>query len=332
MNKDTVIDVKNLHINFYNNNRCNEVIMGVDFSLKRGKILCIVGESGCGKSVTANSIMRLLPSYSRIEDGEIHYYCNNEDIRIDRLSHNAKELRKIRGEEISMIFQDPMQSLNPVLTIGDQITEILLAHDYCKTKKEARTIVIQSLRELGIAMPEKRVDEYPHQFSGGMCQRVMIAMAMILKPKVLLADEPTTALDVTIQAQIFDLMLNLKNNHDTAILLITHDMGVVAELADDVAVMYMGNIVESGSAYTVLTHPKHPYTKALLESIPVLGKGKQQRPKAIKGNTPSPYNRPKGCQFYSRCAYATDRCKVCMPPKQLITENHHVRCFNYEEV
>lgn len=326
--QDVVVKVDDLHVNFYNNSRCNRVLRGVSFELKKGKIMCIVGESGCGKSVTANSIMGLLPDLSRIEQGSITFNYKDQDIRIDQLNRKGKEMRKLRGEGMAMIFQDPMTALNPVFTVGSQINEALLYHGGASSKREATDKSIQLLKEMGIPLPEQRVKEYPHQFSGGMCQRAMIAMAMSCRPKVLIADEPTTALDVTIQAQIFELMLDLKENNDTAILLITHDMGVVAELADDVAVMYMGNIVESGDARTVLTNPSHPYTKALMDSIPVLGRGKSQKLEPIKGSTPDPYNRPKGCQFAPRCAYATKECEESMPPERVLDEGHICRCYH----
>ncbi|WP_315365883.1 ABC transporter ATP-binding protein [Oribacterium sinus] len=328
MSENILIKVRDLEVNFYNNERCNKVLRGVSFNLEKGKIMCIVGESGCGKSVTANAIMGLLPDLSRIEKGEIHFYDEGKDIRIDKLKRKGKEMREIRGNGISMIFQDPMTALNPVFTVGYQINESLLYHKMAKNKTEAKEQSIRLLKDMGIPLPEKRVDEYPYQFSGGMCQRAMIAMAMSCQPKVLIADEPTTALDVTIQAQIFELMLKLKNEKDAAILLITHDMGVVAELADNVAVMYMGNIVESGDAEAVLTHSAHPYTKALIQSIPVLGRGKKQDLQPIKGSTPDPYNRPKGCQFAPRCEFATEQCKEEMPPEMQLEPGHYCRCFH----
>jgi len=328
MSENTLLKVQDLEVNFYNNERCNKVLRGVSFNLEKGKIMCIVGESGCGKSVTANAIMGLLPDLSRIEKGEIHFYNEGKDIRIDKLKRKGKEMREIRGSGISMIFQDPMTALNPVFTVGYQINESLLYHKMAKNKTEAKEQSIRLLKDMGIPLPEKRVDEYPYQFSGGMCQRAMIAMAMSCQPKVLIADEPTTALDVTIQAQIFELMLKLKNEKDAAILLITHDMGVVAELADNVAVMYMGNIVESGDAEAVLTHSAHPYTKALIQSIPVLGRGKKQDLQPIKGSTPDPYNRPKGCQFAPRCEFATEQCKEEMPPEMQLEPGHYCRCFH----
>lgn len=328
----TVISVKNLKTYFYTNQRCNKALNGVSMDIKSGKTLCIVGESGCGKSVTASSIMQLLPKLSRIEEGEIIYHSEDRgDIHIDQLERNGKKMRSLRGKDIAMIFQDPMTALNPVYTIGWQIVEMIRAHDPI-SKKDAKKAALKLLTDMGIPFPEKRIDEYPHQFSGGMRQRAMIAMAMSCNPKVLIADEPTTALDVTIQAQIFELMDFLKKEYKTAIMLITHDMGVVCELADDVAVMYMGNIIESGSAREVLDNPSHPYTKALLKSIPILGKGANQDINPIKGSTPDPYNRPKGCQFAPRCDYVSSKCNQAMPEEIQLGETHMVRCIRYKEV
>ncbi len=330
MENDVILRVKDLKTFFYTNERCNRAINGVSFDIKKGKTLSIVGESGCGKSVTASSIMQLLPDLSRIEEGEITYFSENGEIRIDKLKKNGKTMRKLRGSDIAMIFQDPMTALNPVYSIGFQIMENLRAHTDM-TKKQAKARAIEMLSLMGIPNPEQRVNEYPHQFSGGMRQRAMIAMAMSCNPKVLIADEPTTALDVTIQAQIFELMMNLKKDFDTAILLITHDMGVVNEVSDDMAVMYMGNIVESGGTKQVIRDPAHPYTKALLQSIPILGKGRNQKLEPIRGSTPDPYQRPVGCQFRDRCDYATEECMV-MPPEEVIAPGHMVRCWNHEEV
>ncbi|HZJ85616.1 MAG TPA: ABC transporter ATP-binding protein, partial [Erysipelotrichaceae bacterium] len=251
-------------------------------------------------------------------------------VRIDQLEKNGKQMRSLRGSEIAMIFQDPMTALNPVYTVGFQIRENLRAHTKMN-KKEANERAIELLSLMGIPNPEQRVKEYPHQYSGGMRQRAMIAMAMSCNPKVLIADEPTTALDVTIQAQIFELINNLKDEFNTAVLLITHDMGVVNEVSDDVAVMYMGNILESGTTKQIISRPAHPYTEALLKSIPVLGKGRAQKLEPIRGSTPDPYQRPVGCQFRDRCDYATEKCKI-MPPEEIIAEGHMVRCWNYKEV
>ncbi len=330
---NVVLSVKDLHVYFYTNQRCNKVLRGVSFDVKRGRTLCIVGESGCGKSVTANSILRLLPELSRIEEGSITYYKEDgTEIRLDQLEKNGKEMRAIRGQDIAIIFQDPMTALNPVFTVGYQIEEMLRQHKPGLSKEQYKKEAIEDLADMGIPAPDIRYGEYPHQFSGGMRQRSMIAMGMSCDPKILLADEPTTALDVTISAQIFDLMNDLKREHDTAIMMITHNMGVVAEMADEVAVMYMGNIVEYGPVEDIFTNPAHPYTKALLRSIPVLGKGKNQQLEPIRGSTPDPFNRPKGCQFCPRCDYACPRCEEEMPGEEWVKEGHYTRCFNYREV
>ena len=332
MSGESVISVKNIKTYFYSENRCNRAVNGVSFEVKRGRTLCVVGESGCGKSVTASSIMQLLPRLARIEEGEIIYHSEDKgDIEIHKLKRNGKEMRELRGKDIAMIFQDPMTALNPVFKVGDQIAENIMQHEKV-SKKEAKARALELLTQMGIPEPEKRIDQYPHEFSGGMRQRAVIALAMSCNPKVLLADEPTTALDVTIQAQIFELMDMLKEKFNTAIMLITHDMGVVSELADDVLVMYMGNVIESGTAREVLKNPKHPYTKALLASIPVLGRGKDQQISPIRGMTPNPYNRPKGCQFEPRCDFACDKCKECMPDETMLEGTHMVRCHNWEEV
>ncbi len=322
-----IVSVNNLRVYIYTNRRCNKAVDGVSFNIKKGKILGMIGESGCGKSITASAIMQLLPELSRIEEGEIIYHSEKGDIRVDQLEKNGERMRSIRGGEIAMIFQDPMTALNPVYTVGFQIIESLIYHTKM-TKKEARAKTIELLREMGIPSPEKRVDEYPYQYSGGMRQRAMIAMAMACNPKVLIADEPTTALDVTIQAQIFDLMEQLREQYDTSIMLITHDMGVISELADDVVVMYMGNAVESGSVEEILKEPAHPYTRALLKCVPVLGRAKNQVLEPIKGVPPDPYDRPPGCQFFPRCDYNTTRC-LEVPRDFYITDTHCVRCWLY---
>lgn len=326
---DVALTVKGLKTYIYTNNRCNRALDGVSFEIRQGKTLCIVGESGCGKSVTAASIMQLLPTLSRIEEGEITYHGPDGPVRIDQLPRDGAKMRAIRGKEIAMIFQDPMTALNPVYSIGFQIKEMLKYHTGLG-RSDRHSKAIDLLRSMGIPLPEKRVNEYPHLYSGGMRQRAMIAIAMSCNPRILIADEPTTALDVTIQAQIFELMDTLKRDHGTAIMLITHDMGVVAELADDVAVMYMGNIVEAGPVGKVLRNPVHPYTRALLDSIPVLGRGKDQEIKAIPGQTPDPYNRPKGCQFADRCAYRIGACDQ-MPDETQVAPDHRVMCWRYEE-
>ncbi len=332
MDNSIAVQVNNLSVSFYTNNRKNNAIRDVSLTLRRGKTLCVVGESGCGKSVTAAAVMRLLPELSRIDNGEIQYYGREKPIRLDKIDPDGELMRKLRGEDIAMIFQDPMTALNPVYTVGYQISENLLEHDKKMRRKGAHQKSIDLLRSMDIPLPEQRADEYPHQFSGGMRQRAMIAMAMACNPKLLIADEPTTALDVTVQAQIFQLMNRLKTEYDTAVMLITHDMGVVAELADDVSVMYMGYIVEEGTVDDVLRRPAHPYTSALLRSIPVLGRGKSQNLKPIRGATPDPFNRPSGCQFEPRCDYAGEECAKAMPSREQVDGTHHVRCFRYREV
>ena len=330
VHNETILSVKDLKTYIYVNNRCNRAVDGVSFDVLKGNTLGIVGESGCGKSITASSIMQLLPKLSRIESGEITYHSEKKDIRIDLLERNGKSMRELRGADISMIFQDPMTALNPVYTIGSQIKENLLYH----TSMDAQSMkekAIELLQKMGIPLANQRAEDYPHQFSGGMRQRAMIAMAMACNPKILIADEPTTALDVTIQAQIFELMQRLKEEHQTAIILITHDMGVIAELADDVVVMYMGSIVEKGTVSEVLRNPAHPYTKALLESIPILGRGKKQKIEPIRGATPDPYQRPKGCQFLPRCDYAYEKCEQ-FPADHQITESHSAKCWKSNEV
>lgn len=332
MNGESIISVNNLKTYFYSEGRCNKAVNGVSFEVKRGRTLCVVGESGCGKSVTASSIMRLLPRLSRIEEGEIVYHSEDKgDIFINELKKNGKEMRALRGKDIAMIFQDPMTALNPVFKIGWQIVENIRNHEKV-SRQEARQRTLELLTQMGIPEPEKRIDQYPHEYSGGMRQRAMIAMAMSCNPKVILADEPTTALDVTIQAQIFELMDRLKKENDTAIVLITHDMGVVSEMADDIIVMYMGNVIESGTAREVLKNPVHPYTRALLASIPVLGRGKEQQIEPIRGMTPNPYTRPTGCQFEPRCDYACEACRESMPEECLVDGTHMTRCHCWQEV
>lgn len=326
MEPKPVISVENLRTYFYTDKRCNKVLNGISFRLYKGRTLCVVGESGCGKSVTASSLMQLLPTLSRIETGTITYHGEQGDIRIDQLEKNGKAMRKLRGSELAMIFQDPMTALNPVYTIGWQIMENLKYHTQLNPR-ERRRKAIELLEQMGVSNSGKRVDQYPHELSGGMRQRAMIAMAMSCSPKVLIADEPTTALDVTIQAQIFELITRLKAEHETAVMLITHDMGVVSELADDVAVMYMGNIVEQGPVRKVLKDPAHPYTTSLLRSIPILHQGADQNLQPIRGVTPDPFDRPKGCQFAPRCDFYTPQCEQ-MPDETAVDPTHSVRCWN----
>lgn len=319
-----LLEVKNLKTHFYTEDGVVPAVDGVDFSLKPGQTLGIVGESGCGKSITSMSIMRLIPNPpGKIVDGEILF--DDKDI----LKLSEAEMRKIRGNEIAMIFQEPMTSLNPVYTIGYQITEAIMLHQKLD-KKAATEKCIEMLKLVGIPRADEVINDYPHQFSGGMRQRVMIAMALSCNPKLLIADEPTTALDVTIQAQILELMKELKEKLNTAIMLITHDLGVVAEMADYVIVMYAGKVVEEASVYDLFESPKHPYTMGLLNSKPNLTKT-VKRLDVIPGSVPNPLAIPPGCPFNPRCPYATDRCRQEVPALESIGNDRKVRCWLYQE-
>lgn len=326
-NPDYILRIKDLHTQFIVGSRTVKAVDGVDLNVRRGKTLGLVGESGCGKSVTAHSIMKLLPKAGRIPCGEIMLSLKNgEEFDILKLRSNSKRLRQLRGRDISMIFQSPMSSLNPVYKVGDQIVEMVQSHEKC-SKNEAMKRAVKMLSELGIPQAEERVKDYPHQFSGGMKQRVMIAMGMICHPEILIADEPTTALDVTIQAQILNLMLQVQEKYGITIIMITHNMGIVAQMADDIAVMYMGKIVESGTKEDIFLRPSHPYTRALLKSVPVLGIGGSERLVSIRGNTPDPSEMPEGCAFRDRCDFASEKCFET-PPNVCLGDTHCVRCWN----
>jgi oligopeptide/dipeptide ABC transporter ATP-binding protein len=319
---DTIISVENLKTYFYTEDGTVPAIDGVSFEVKRGETLAIVGESGSGKSVTSLSIMRLIPQPpGKIVNGDIKF--NGDSL----LVKSEKEMRSIRGNRISMIFQEPMTSLNPVYKIGDQISESIIVHQK-KTKKEALAEAINLLNLVGIPEPERRINQYPHELSGGMRQRVMIAIALACQPELLIADEPTTALDVTIQNQILQLMRTLKQKINMSIMLITHDLGVVAEMADSVVVMYAGQVVEQGDVFTIFENPKHPYTEGLLKSMPSAEKrvGKLY---AIEGVVPNPLNLPSGCRFAARCDYATALCYDEMPDIEKIGNEEAVRCWKY---
>ena len=322
--KDMVLEVENLNVKFVMEEETVEAVNNISLHIKKGETLGLVGETGAGKTTTALSIMRLVDSPPGVLECDKLEVCGQ-----DVMGMSITELEHIRGGLVSMIFQDPMTSLNPVFTVGQQIAESLERHEHLN-KNDAWKKAEDMLELVGI--PRERAIEYPHQFSGGMKQRVIIAIALACSPQLLIADEPTTALDVTIQAQIFELMEKLKREHDTAIMLITHDMGVVSELADDVAVMYMGSIVERGSVREVLKYPTHPYTAALLRSIPILHKGRGQRLEPIRGSTPDPYDRPKGCQFAPRCDFCCEKCRQEMPSEVPVCDGHAVRCWNAEQV
>lgn len=314
-----LLSVKDLHTVFYTSDGRNPAVRGVSFDIMPGETLGVVGESGCGKSVTAFSVMGLIPyPPGRIEAGEVLFEGQ------DLLKKTPDEMRAIRGSKMSMIFQEPMTSLNPVYTIGDQISEVL-EHHLGYTRAEGFEKAVHLLHSVGIPEPARRVKQYPHEMSGGMRQRVMIAMALACDPKLLIADEPTTALDVTIQAQILELMKDLKTRTGTAIMLITHDLGVVAEMADRVAVMYLGKIVEEGTARDIFHNPLHPYTLGLLNSIPRMDR-LQSRLHVIPGTVPNPMFMPKGCPFNNRCDFATEECMEAEP--EIAGDGHKVRCFH----
>ncbi|QOY37413.1 ABC transporter ATP-binding protein [Anaerobacillus isosaccharinicus] len=320
----TLLEVKNLKTHFFGKNKVLPVVDGVDFEVKKGETLAIVGESGSGKSITSLSIMGLVPKPGgKIVDGQIIFDGT------DLVSLSENEMFKVRGNEIAMIFQEPMSSLNPVLTIGEQITEVLIYHKKL-SKKEARLKAVELLKIVGFARAEEILDDYPHRLSGGMRQRVMIAMAMSCDPKLLIADEPTTALDVTVQAQILELMKDLSEKFNSSIILITHDLGVVAELADRVIVMYAGQVVEESGIVEMFDNPLHPYTAGLLNSVPKIDED-QERLSSIGGNVPSPDNFPKGCRFATRCEHVMERCLEEQPMLKEIKPGRKSRCFLHEE-
>lgn len=318
-----LLEVKNLKTKFRTDDGEFYAVDDVSFSVKPGRTLGIVGESGCGKSVTSLSVMRLIQSPGKIVAGEVLLNGNN----LLNLSEN--EMMKLRGSEMAMIFQEPMTSLNPVYTIGNQIDEAIAIHHPKLTNAQVKERTVQMLQKVGIPAPEQRYDEYPHQLSGGMRQRVMIAMAMSCDPKLLIADEPTTALDVTIQAQILDLMRKLQKDFNMGMILITHDLGVVAEMCQDVVVMYAGRVVEQGTVEDIFYRPKHPYTKGLLDSIPHFETGtKLQQLKTIPGLVPSLLNLPKGCRFQERCSRSQQDCLVVDPRLENLRGSHKVACHH----
>ncbi|MGF9938924.1 ABC transporter ATP-binding protein [Bacillus anthracis] len=317
---EKLLEVKNLKTSFFIESGEVEAVRGVTFRLNKGEVVGIVGESGSGKSVMAKSVMSLVTSPGKVKEGEILFH--NENI----LSKSEKELRSIRGNQISLISQDPMSALNPVVKIGKQMTEVIIRHQKVK-KKEAEQIAVNLLKQVGLSSPEERVKQYPHELSGGMKQRVMIAMAMSCNPDLLIADEPTTALDVTIQAQILDLMKNLKNETNMALLLITHDLGIVAQNCTRVIVMYGGLIMEEGPVLDIFQSPNHPYTKGLLNSLPKISNGVKERLAPIQGVTPNLLNPPKGCPFAERCPHAMDICEKERPPYFEIGNERRSMCW-----
>ena len=337
-----LLEVKGVKTYFYLDQGIVRAVNGVDFSVNRGQTNGLVGESGCGKSVLARSIMRIVPEPVKIAEGEILFHHTTERdgsestevIDMVKLSPNGRLVRRIRGGEISMVFQEPMTSLSPVHSIGNQIVEAIVLHQDI-SKEQARQQAIEMLDRVGMPQPERIIDRYPHQLSGGMRQRAMIAMALSCRPSLLIADEPTTALDVTTQAQILTLMRDLQAEFGMAIIFITHDLGVIAQMVDFVVVMYMGEVVEAATVDDIFYHPKHPYTQALLRSIPTLGRkstqGLTSRLTAIKGTVPDPYSMPKGCNFHPRCRHAIQGvCNEREPDLLQLDNEQKVRCVLYE--
>ncbi|HXH10735.1 MAG TPA: ABC transporter ATP-binding protein [Alphaproteobacteria bacterium] len=332
-----LLSVRNLKTYFPQDEGTVKAVDGASFDLFSGRTLGIVGESGCGKSITARSILRIIDRPGRIVEGTILFRRRkshdgaraDEVVDLAQLDPNGQDMRAIRGAEIALVFQEPMSSFSPVHTVGDQIIEAIMLHQQV-SRREARHKAIDMLRQVGIPLPEQRVDQLSNQLSGGLRQRAMIAMALSCHPTLLIADEPTTALDVTTQAQILDLMHRLQREYGMAIMLITHDLGVIAEMADEVAVMYLGRVVEHASVDDIFYAPKHPYTQALLRSIPRLRSKSRERLASITGSVPHPYNRPAGCPFHPRCSsFMPGICDQREPTLQEVGEQHVVSCFLY---
>jgi peptide/nickel transport system ATP-binding protein len=333
MENGKLLDVRDLRIVLDADGEDVPIVDGIDFSIAPGKVLALVGESGCGKSVTSQSLLRLLPRELRIASGQIDFRHPETQLPVDlaSLSEDGKAIRNIRGNHIAMIFQEPMSSFSLLHSMGDQIGEVIRLHR--KTSKaETRTLVIEMLDKVGISDPDRAYDQYPYEFSGGMRQRAMIAKALACSPSLLIADEPTTALDVTIQAQILELMRGLQGEFGMAIMFITHDLGVVAQIADEVAIMYMGRVIEKGPVREIFLDPKHPYTVNLLRAIPKLGDLRVRRQlEPIRGAVPSLFERPEGCAFHPRCdSFMAGRCDVQLPELAEIAPRHEVRCFLHE--
>jgi peptide/nickel transport system ATP-binding protein len=335
-NQEPILSVRDLRTYYHQDEGMVRAVDGASFDVFVGKTLGIVGESGCGKSVTARSILRIVEQNGRIESGSIRLRRTTPSGQVDvidltQLDAQSREIRSIRGGEIALIFQEPMTSFSPYHTVGNQIIEAIRLHSDL-SKKEARNRAIELLRMVGIPKPERRIDEYSFQLSGGLRQRVMIAMALSRDSKILIADEPTTALDVTTQAQILELLQRLQDEQGLAIILITHDMGVIAEMADDVVVMYLGRVVEQGPVDTIFHAPKHPYTQALLRSIPSIMAEPRTKLATISGSIPHPYNRPQGCPFHTRCSeFMRGTCDAHEPELQPVAPDHQVSCFLYHQ-
>ncbi|MDH5400971.1 MAG: ABC transporter ATP-binding protein [Candidatus Heimdallarchaeota archaeon] len=318
-----LLEVVNLYTYFRTESGIVKALDGVTFDVRKNEAVAIVGESGCGKTVTAQSILRILPKNGESVEGEINY------MGVDLLKLTSKQMRTVRGKEIALLFQDPLSALNPVFTIARQMTDVISLHRQVDVE-EARQIAIDMMNRVGIPEAETRIDDYPHQYSGGMRQRILIARALSLEPTLLLADEPTTALDVTIQAQVLDIIRSMQKDMGLSLMLITHDLGVVRETTDRVHIFYGGRVVESGPTANLFLNPKHPYTIALLESIPSFKKGKGKLA-TIPGVVPQLINPPIGCRFHPRCVYATDICKT-RPPIEFIGDDRKIACFHWKEI
>ncbi len=331
MGPDTLLSIRDVKTYFFQDEGTVKAVDGATFDVTKGKTLGIVGESGCGKSVTTQSILRLVEKPGRIVNGEIMLnLADGTNIDLMALKPDSPEMRRIRGGEIGLVFQEPMTSFSPVHTIGDQLVEAVMLHMKV-SRREARQIGIEALRSVGIPKPERRIDEYSFELSGGLRQRAMISVALSCKPRLLIADEPTTALDVTTQAQILDLLRRLQEENGMAVMLITHNLGVVAEMADDVVVMYLGRVVEEGPVDDIFHNPLHPYTRALLQSIPSIDSQPRVKLPTISGSIPHPYNRPGGCPFHPRCeSYVAGRCDKSEPSFTKVNERQSVSCFLYE--
>lgn len=334
---NNVIEIENLETNFFTDNGTVKSVNGVSFSIPKNKIIGVVGESGCGKSVTSLSIMQLVQApQGQIVGGSIRFNTDEKDADGDNISYDIakmpmKDMYKIRGKDITMIFQEPMTSLNPVFTIGYQLDEVMFIHYPETTKEQAKAHSIEMLNQVGISMPERVYNSYPHELSGGMRQRVMIAMALAGNPKLIIADEPTTALDVTIQAQILELLKDIQKRSGCAIMLITHDLGVIAEMADEVVVMYAGRVIEKGTVREVFHNPLHPYTIGLQKSKPLINSNTNEPLYSIPGQVPNPINMPDTCFFRGRCNKCIKKCSGKYPPEVYVSDTHMVACYLYDK-
>ena len=332
MASDNLLEIKDLHTHFFTDEGVVKAVDGVSFDLPRGKTLCVVGESGSGKSITTRSVLHIVSPPGRIVGGEILLHREGQTVDLAKLDARGREIRAIRGKDITMIFQEPMSALSPVHTIGNQLIEAVRLH-FPVSKQEAAERCVAMLTRVGLPKPADRMKSYPFELSGGMRQRVCIAMALVCEPKLLIADEPTTALDVTTQAGILDLIRELQQEMGMSVLFITHDLGVVAEIADEVVVMYLGKAVERGSVREIFYDPKHPYTKSLLRSIPKLELGERERLESIRGMVPHPFNRPTGCSFHTRCPdYMRGVCNRFVPPPEYLEGGREVRCLLYSDI